>query len=58
VTRGFFPGSDFDYEHLEKKEPSRLMTVPLMLLAAAAVVLGIFPAGLTDFVSSVAAALM
>ena len=34
------------------------MTVPLMLLAAAAVVLGIFPAGLTDFVSSVAAALM
>ena len=58
VTRGFFPGNGFDYEHLEKKEPSRLMTVPLMILAAAAVVLGLFPQALTGFVSAVAGILM
>ena len=57
VTRGFFPGRDFDYAGLQKKEPTRYMTVPLMILAALAVLLGIFPGPLTEFIGGVSAAL-
>ena len=39
----FFPGPDFDYEHLEKKEPTKQMLVPIMVLAGLAVLLGVFP---------------
>lgn len=58
VTRGFFPGRDFDYAHLEKKEPSRYMTVPLVILAALSVLLGLFPGGLMQFISGITAAIM
>ena len=40
---GFFPGPDFDYEHLEKKDPTKQMIVPIMILAALAILLGVFP---------------
>lgn len=57
VTRGFFPGRDFDYANLEKKEPSGYMTVPLVILAALAVLLGIFPGGLIEWISGISAVL-
>lgn len=38
----FFPGNDFDSSGLEKKEPSLLMTIPLMALCLAALITGIF----------------
>ena len=37
---GFFPGPDFDYEHLEKKDPTNQMVVPVMILAGLAVLFG------------------
>ena len=40
---GFFPGPKFDYENLEKKDPTKQMVVPIMLLAAMAVLFGVFP---------------
>ena len=40
---GFFPGPDFDYERLEKKDPTKQMLVPIMLLAAMALLFGMFP---------------
>ena len=40
---GFFPGPEFDYEHLEKKDPTKQMLVPIMLLAAMALLFGMFP---------------
>ena len=40
---GFFPGPDFDYAQLEKKDPTKQMLVPIMLLAALAILLGVFP---------------
>ena len=40
---GFFPGPDFDYKHLEKKDPTNQMVVPIMLLAAFAILFGVFP---------------
>lgn len=57
VTRGFFPGRDFDYENMEKKEPSCYMTVPLVILAVLAVLLGVFPGPLTEFIGGISAAL-
>jgi len=47
---GFFPGPDFDYKHLEKKDPTRQMTVPIMILAALAVLFGLFPNAIIDYI--------
>ena len=53
TVNGFLPGADYNYEKLEKKEPSMTMLLPLLLLAAAAVGLGIFPNPLTEFISRI-----
>ena len=53
IQEGFFPGKDFDYGSLEKKEPSRLMTVPLIILSVAVLGLGIIPAPLTAAISHI-----
>lgn len=45
TMRGFFPGDDDRCADLEKKEPPLLMLIPLMILAALAVLLGVFPNG-------------
>lgn len=47
---GFFPGPDFDYENLEKKEPTKQMLVPIMILAALAILLGVFPNFFVDYI--------
>ena len=48
---GFFPGPDFDYEHLESKEPTKQMWVPIMILAALAVLFGVFPNFFLEYMS-------
>lgn len=53
VLNGFFPGKDFDYTSLQKKEPNYLMTVPLVLLSIAVVGFGILPAPLMDMIGSI-----
>lgn len=53
TIRGFFPGKEFDYTSLKKTEPNLFMIVPLVVLAVAAVVLGMFPNHLIDFLTSV-----
>ena len=55
---GFLPGNDFDYASLEKKEPSWKMIVPLLVLAAAALITGIFPGGLIEFLQGIALTLV
>ncbi len=52
---GFFPGPDYDYEHLEKKDPTKQMLVPIMVLAALAILLGVFPNMILDYVRELAA---
>ena len=52
VIHGFFPGADYDYGRLQKKEPCRLMTVPIFILTTASVFIGLFP----DCVSGIIAA--
>lgn len=53
VSDAFFPGNEFAYETMEKKEPSYLMVVPLMILATGVVLLGIFPGTLEIFIGSI-----
>lgn len=52
---GFFPGADFDYASLKKKEPNKFMTIPLMILAAGSVLLGMFPNGFSQFIQTIIA---
>ncbi|MDE6700695.1 MAG: proton-conducting membrane transporter, partial [Acetatifactor sp.] len=40
---GFFPGADYDYKALEKREPPALMNVPILILTVLSVLLGIWP---------------
>ncbi|MDD2954814.1 MAG: proton-conducting transporter membrane subunit [Oscillospiraceae bacterium] len=58
VAEGFFPGKDFDFAKLKKSEPGPGMTVPLILLAAAAVLLGMFPGPLSAFIQSLCGSLL
>ncbi len=57
TIRGFFPGEDFDYASLKKKEPSGWMLVPLIILAVLAA-FTVFPQPFLSLVESVTAALM
>lgn len=49
TLQGFFPGADYDYGALKKKEPSWLMTVPVLVLTVLSVVIGLFPGGLIQY---------
>ncbi len=52
TVNGFLPGADFDYGSLKKKEPVKMMVVPIMILAALAIFLGVFPTPVTDYISA------
>ena len=54
TVNGFLPGAEFDYEKLEKKEPVKLMVIPIMILAALSILAGLFPSSLTNFISTIA----
>lgn len=49
TVKGFFPGKDFDYDHLEKNEPSKFMVIPVLVLTVLATVIGMFPAPVLAF---------
>lgn len=49
---GFFPGPEFDYEKLEKKDPTKQMLVPIMILAALAILFGVFPNFFVDYIDN------
>ena len=53
TVNGFLPGADFNYAGLKKKEPVKMMLVPIFILAVLAVVLGIIPKPLTDYISAI-----
>ncbi len=47
---GFLPGADYSYEALQKKEPVKMMVIPILILAVLAIILGVFPNPLTDYI--------
>lgn len=58
AVKGFFVGDGYDYGSLKKKEPSKLMTVPLILLAGLTLLLGMFPNGPVSYIGNIAASVM
>lgn len=54
TIRGFFPGADYDYKALEKKEPSAFMTVPVLVLVLLSVAVGLFPGEMVNVLAQVA----
>ena len=50
TIQGFFPGADYDYKSLKKKEPSALMTVPVLILTVLTVFMGLFPGQLISWI--------
>lgn len=57
VIHGFFPGNDYDYSSLTKKEPNLWMLIPVILLAALSA-FTVWPQPFTALAERVAAALM
>lgn len=53
TIKGFLPGDDYDYTGLEKREPAKMMVLPIVILAAFAIVLGVVPNPLTDYISQI-----
>ena len=49
----FFPGTKFDYGSATKTEPTKLMTIPLIILAGLSLVLGMFPSVIIEFIGNV-----
>ena len=58
TINGFFPGSDFDYASLQSREPGKLMTVPMIVLAVGVVLCGVLAQPLTTVIASAAAAIL
>ena len=52
TVKGFLPGADFNYETLQKKETNLTMLIPLLIFAVLAILLGVFPNRLTEYVSA------
>lgn len=50
TIHGFFPGADYDYQKLQKKEPNGFMTVPVLILTILSVLVGLFPNVLINFI--------
>lgn len=42
TLKAFFPGDEYDYPCLEKKEPNLYMLIPMIVMTAGAVMMGIF----------------
>lgn len=49
----FFPGDDFDYTKVKKLEPNGFMIIPLIILTIGAVIFGIFPNNLLEFINTI-----
>lgn len=53
TIKGFFPGDDFDYSSLKTCEGDGFMVIPLMILAALSVLVGLFPNALLNLITEI-----
>ena len=58
VLKAFFPGDEYDYPCLQKKEPNLYMLVPMIIMAALAVLTGIWAGPLMNLVTGIAEGLI
>lgn len=52
-VKGFFPGNDFDYKSLKKKEANLYMTVPMIIMTVFTILIGAFPMSVVDFIVNI-----
>lgn len=52
TIRGFFPGKDFDYANLQRREPGPAMLLPILILTSLSVLAGMFPGGMIRFLEN------
>lgn len=58
TMKGFFPGEETEDHALKREEPSPCMLLPLIFLAAATLLLGLFPNWLTGYSAEIAKAVL
>lgn len=58
TLKAFFPGDEYDYPCLNKKEPNLWMLVPMIIMTACAVIFGIWPSGLMGIMDVIAGSVM
>lgn len=54
----FFPGADYEYNKIITCEPSKNMTISLIILTAVVVIIGLYPVWLIDFFKVIASSLL
>lgn len=58
TIQGFFPGADYDYGTLKKKEPPLMMSVPVFILTVLSVAIGLFPQMIIHYLSRIVEKIM
>lgn len=58
TVHGFLPGAEYKDVKYEKREPVKMMLVPLCILGLLTVILGIFPNPLTEFIQGISSSLL
>lgn len=58
TMQGFFPGEEYDWKRFAGKEPSLLMLIPLLVLAALTILIGVLPNTLTNVFEAFAGQVM
>ena len=54
VLKAFFPGDEYDYPCLNKKEPNLYMLIPMIIMTSLAVLTGVWAGPLIRFVTGIA----
>ena len=54
TLKAFFPGDEYDYPCLKKLEPEVTMLIPMLILTAGAVIMGIWAGPIIDFAMNLA----
>ncbi len=54
TLKAFFPGDEYDYPCLEKKEPNLYMLIPMIIMTAGAVLLGIWAGPIVRMAGNIA----
>lgn len=58
TIHGFLPGNDYDYGKLQKREPVKMMVIPIAVLGVLSILLGVIPTPFVEYISKSAAAVL
>ena len=53
TIHGFLPGAEFDGNTSERREPPLFMLIPVIILTALTVAIGLFPNGIIAYLSRI-----